>query len=94
MNNDNPTCTACGHYNAILNGACRDCGVVAATAAPARMGKVNMCGGFVAIVDVETNQDVFTSNVPKSDGGVALLVKRAARRGYTLVNVRDGKIWL
>ncbi len=26
VSQDNPTCPACGHYNAILNGVCRDCG--------------------------------------------------------------------
>jgi hypothetical protein len=32
MTNDNPACPSCGHYNAILNGTCRDCGhVVIAT---------------------------------------------------------------
>lgn len=28
---DNPTCPACGHYNAVLGRECRDCGVNAVT---------------------------------------------------------------
>ncbi len=40
--NDNPSCPGCGHYNAILAGACRDCGYV--------MTPVASCAGEVSIV--------------------------------------------
>jgi hypothetical protein len=47
----NPTCPACGHYNAMLSGVCRDCGFseeITADTAMAILGKqkFNQGGGW------------------------------------------------
>lgn len=54
--------------------------------------KLQLCGGYVLAYDVATNRELFI--MPTIGNFVRRIERYAAKRGWTLVNVRDGKVQL
>lgn len=54
--------------------------------------KVQLCGAYVVLFAVASNRELHTMRM--TGDIVARIERYAAKRGWTLVNVRDGKVQL